>query len=258
MYYLGKIVGCLLSPIGVALIGFMAWVVLGPIGDKSSHVCIWRRARKLVGIIIVCWLWFWSSPIVGRFVGFGLEREFLVAGSIPDVHLYPNADAILLLGGSMGFNTNICDTAEMWASADRVWHAARLFKAGKAKVIVVTGEGVEASTWQLLCDFGVPRDVVVFDERPRNTQEEACVIAEYPYKRVLLVTSAWHMKRAVLIMEKFAHGIEIIPSPTDFENTIVSSRDIVFTDFIPSAGALSANSIAFHEWLGYCAYKILH
>lgn len=258
MFFLGKVIGALISPVGIALIGFVFWVVVGWIIDfKPSQCPILRRLRRLVGVAIICWLWFWSTSIVGRMVGYGLEREFLVDGKTVDAVYYPNAEAILLLGGSMGFNASVCSSAEMWSSADRVWHAAKLFKAGKAGVIVVTGEGVEASTGQLLIDLGVPREALVFDERPRNTQEEAHIIAQYPYRSILLVTSAWHMKRAKLIMDKFAPGIEAIPSPTDFENTILASRELSIADFIPSAGALSANSLAFHEWLGYCVYKIL-
>lgn len=190
-------------------------------------------------------------------MGFGLEEEFLVDDKIPKLDSYPNADAILLLGGSMGCDTNICDTAEMWSSADRVWQAARLFKVGKADKIIVTGGGVVASTKALLLDFGVPGDAIIFDETPRNTEEEARAAAMRGDRRVIVVTSAWHMKRAMMMFDKYAPDVDAIPAPADFENTLASARAISYWDFIPNPAALAANSIAFHEWLGILAYRIL-
>ena len=69
-----------------------------------------------------------------------------------------------------GGDTNVCDTAEMWSSADRVWQAVRLYKVAKADKIVVTGGGVVASTKVLLLDFGVSDEAIIFDEVPRNTE----------------------------------------------------------------------------------------
>lgn len=257
MYCLGKIVGSLVSPVGVALTGFVVYLGLLSVGTRFRHGCTLRRIRKCVGVFAICWIWFWAVPFSGRIVGVGLEREFLVSGKVPQIDSYPNADAILLLGGSMGADTNFCDTAEMWSSADRVWQAARLFKAGKANKIVVTGGGVEASTKSLLLDFGVPADALVFDEAPRNTEEEARAAAARGDGKVLVVTSAWHMKRAMMMFGKYAPAVEAIPAPADFENAIAAARGISFADFIPSPAALSANSVSFHEWLGIWAHMLL-
>lgn len=65
------------------------------------------------------------TPIMTWVVGVPLEREFLVEGRVPPVETFPAADAIVLLGGSMGVETNSSSYAEMSASADRVWQAAR-------------------------------------------------------------------------------------------------------------------------------------
>ena len=257
MYYIGKVIGSLVSPVGITLIGLALYFVLVSIGGGNRCGSVWGRIGRFVGILTLCWLWFFSTSLVSRVVGFGLEREFLVADKIPNVDSYPNADAILLLGGSMGYNTNICDTAEMWSSADRVWNAARLFNAGKADKIIVTGGGVEASTKTLLLDFGVPANAIIFDESPRNTEEEVRAATVRGDRKVLVVTSAWHMKRAMLLFRKYAPNVEAVPAPTDFENTMASARAISFWDFIPNPAALSANSIAFHEWLGILACSVL-
>ena len=257
MYSVGKLVGSLLSPVGITLIGLTIYLGLSCISSVCDCCRTVNWTRKAIGILAVCWIWAFATPLMSRFVGFGLEQEFLVDDKIPKLDSYPNADAIILLGGSMGYDTNICDAAEMWSSADRVWNAARLFKAGKADKIIVTGGGVVASTKSLLLDFGVPAEAIIFDETPRNTEEEARAAAIYGDRKVLVVTSAWHMKRAMLLFGKYAPNIEAVPAPADFENTMAAARAISFWDFIPNPSSLSANTIAFHEWLGIWAYKTL-
>ena len=164
MYYINKIVGFLVSPIGGAIAGG----VLAFLCAKRGH----RRAAKWIGWITVAWLWLWMTPIMTWVVGVPLEREFLVDGKVPLVESFPEADAIVLLGGSMGIETNTSSYAEMATSADRVWQAARLFKAGKASKIIATGDYARDTTLPLLKEFGVGEEAVSFLDA-RTTEEEA-------------------------------------------------------------------------------------
>ena len=125
MYYINKIVGFLVSPIGGAIAGGVVAVVCARLGRK--------RLAKWIGGLTVAWLWIWMTPIMTWVVGVPLEREFLVDGRVPVVETFPDADAIVLLGGSMGIETNMSSYAEMATSADRVWQAVRLYKAEKAQ-----------------------------------------------------------------------------------------------------------------------------
>ena len=185
-------------------------------------------------------------------VGVPLEREFLVDGRVPMVESFPEADVIVLLGGSMGVETNLSPYAEMWTSADRVWQAARLYRAGKANKIIATGNGAVDTTLPLLLDFGVAKADVSFMDAV-NTEEEAKGIAKNGCKKILLVTSAWHMKRARLMFEKYAPEIEVICAPADFENSITARRGI---SLIPDFNVFALNSVAFHEWVGIVGYTI--
>ena len=224
-------------------------------------------------------------------VGVPLEREFLVDGRVPMVESSPDADAIVLLGGSMGVETNLSSYAEMWPGADRVWQTARLYKAGKAPKVIATGNGARDSTLPLLNDFGVPSECVLFHDA-RNTEEEARGIrkllagdeggegeevkvkvkgegdevkvkvkregeeVKVGAKRVLLVTSAWHMKRARLMFEKYAPDVEVVCAPADFENSMAATRPFSLTHFLPDPGAFIGNSVAFHEWVGIVGYML--
>ena len=244
MYYINKIVGFLVSPIGGAIAGG----VIAFLCAKRERL----RAAKWIGGITVAWLWLWMTPIMTWVVGVPLEREFLVDGRVPMVETFPEADAIVLLGGSMAVETNLSQYAEMWTSADRVWQAARLYKAGKARRIIATGNYAQDSTLELLIDFGVAKDDVSFMDA-LNTEEEAKGIAKKGCRKILLVTSAWHMKRAILMFEKYAPGIEGVCAPADFENSMTARRGI---SLIPDFNVFALNSVAFHEWVGIIGYII--
>ena len=278
MYYINKIVGFLVSPIGGAIAGGVIAVVCARLGRK--------RLAKWLGGLTVAWLWLWMTPIMTWVVGVPLEREFLVDGRVPAVESFPEADAIVLLGGSMGAETNLSSYAEMWSGADRVWQAARLYKAGKAQKVIATGNGAVDTTLPLLLDFGVAKADVSFMDAV-NTEEEARSISKmlvksvgveelgveefgesdsptHPIKhsstarpKVLLVTSAWHMKRARLMFEKYAPEIEVVCAPADFENTIMAEKTPLFKMLLPDPNVFLLNSVAFHEWVGIVGYRVM-
>ncbi len=247
MYYLNKIVGFIVSPVGGAIFAGILAVVFA----KKGRI---RLAKWLCGITIA-WLWVWATPIMTWLVGAPLEREFLVDGKVPTVETFPEADAIVLLGGSMGMNTNSGVYAEMSLNADRVWQAARLYRAEKAGKIIATGDYAELTTLGLLLDFGVGKDDISFMDA-RNTEEEARGIAEKGYKKILLVTSAWHMKRARLMFEKYAPQVEVICAPADFENLKVVEGDFSPGAFLPDPYLFLLNSVTLHEWVGLIGYTL--
>jgi len=277
MYYINKIVGFLVSPIGIAIFGGLLALLFA----KRAHRC----AVKWLGGLTVAWLWLWMTPIMTWVVGVSLEREFLVDGRVPTVESFPEADVIVLLGGSMGIETNMSSYAEMATSADRVWQAARLYKSGKAGEIIATGDYAKDTTLPLLKEFGVGEEAVSFLDA-RTTEEEAKGLWEmlgrsggveelgveefgesdsptHPIKhsstarpKVLLVTSAWHMKRARLMFKKYAPGIEVVCAPADFENTFMAEKTSLLKMLLPDPNVFMLNSVAFHEWVGIVGYKV--
>ena len=225
--------------------------------------------RRLAGwavLLVLASFWIWSTPLMTKWMGVALEAEFLVDGRAPSVESLSEADLIELHGGGMGLATNIGYQAEMWNGADRVWHAARLWKAKKAPKILVTSGATDLTTGPLLADLGVPKEAIIYDFGPRNTEEEAkaivrmfecseCSNAKKP--KVLVVTSAWHMKRTMLMYRKYAPNIEAIPAPCDFENTLLSVGSSDWLALLPDPVSFMENSVAFHEWLGYWGYRLL-
>lgn len=252
MYYVNKIVGWLLSPMGIAFLGFVA-----------CAVCAFFRKRRLAwicGCTSVAVLWIFGSAVTTRIIGRPLESSYDRDGvAHGNVSWAPQGDAIVILGGGMGGHVK-CGGSEMSGCADRVWTGAKLYRAGKAKRIICTGSEIERSTLPLLLDFGVPREAVVWYDDARNTEEEARVMAKTlsadgKKPRILLVTSAWHMNRAKFLFEKA--GLDVVPCPGDFEMSYISERPFSVKDFIPDAMALVQNSAAVREWIGIWAYRML-
>lgn len=256
MYSLNKLVGTFLNPTSIAL-------MLAVVGLLVAARWKSKLGRRMIVIAFV-WLYIWSTPIVYRWVGGSLENEWPVVLA-KDA---PNADAIVVLGGGMGANTNNYVYAEMWGGADRVWHAARLYKAGKAPVVIPTGSLEEYATVPLLVDLGVPPGAIVAEGEARNTEENAKFVrdlvlaskntteVEGRVGRVLLVTSAWHMRRSLLMFNRYAPELEVIPAPTDYEATVRLGKGLSLYDLIPSADTLAANSYCFKEHLGYWGYRL--
>ena len=244
MYYINKIIGCVVSPVGLAIIGGAGALICARLKRQ--------RVAKWLGWAAFVWLWLWMTPIMTWVVGVPLEREFLVDGRVPTVETFPAADAIILLGGGMGADTNHNSYAEMSSGADRVWQAARLFKAGKASKIIATGDYAKDTTLPLLKEFGVGEE----DSRKERKERKEDSRAEGGEGKILLVTSAWHMKRARLMFEKYAPEIEVVCAPADFENTFMAEKTPLLKMLLPDPYVFYLNSVAFHEWVGIVGYKV--
>jgi len=247
MYYLNKVVGAVTNPL-------LLVILCATVGGAFAV-----RGRRWLGVTLigcaVFWLWLCATPIMTLLVGVPLECEFLDCGRVPKVENFPAADAIVLLGGGMRADPNFSPYGEMSAHADRVWQAARLYKAGKSPKIISTGVSPQDATLPLLMDFGVAKDVALFFEA-RNTEEEAKVVEKLGYTKILLVTSAWHTKRARFMFEKYAPSIEVVCAPADFESMYNVKNCTIADMFMPDVSTLGLNTATLHEWIGIVGYKI--
>ena len=231
---LSKILTLFVMPIGVAgIAGALALAALA----CGRH----RVATGLIAFAIV-WLWSWSMPCVADRVGKSLAERFPPR----PVEELPVADAIVVLGGPDG---------------NRVWQAARLYRAGKAPLIIATGgrvwPGSIRSPARIMHDrlraLGVPDRAIVVENESRNTRQNALFVAElaasWGVEKVLLVTSAWHMPRAAATFGRTAlQVIEAAPMQK-------SRRRPWILQFLPTTSALSYSTAALREYLGLLVYR---
>ena len=241
-YAVSKVVIAMLSPLGTAL-------VVGVAGLLLSRL---RGVGTALVALALAWLCFWSMPAVSDALAQHVEAAYppLRAEALP------KAQAIVVLGGAMDSPSPGYPYPNLRAEADRVWHAARVFKAGKAPLLVVSGgsdpavtpDSEAAAIAGMLVDLGVPRGAILEEGRSRNTRENAEFTAQLLAPRkvhtILLVTSALHMRRAVAEFERA--GFQVIPGATDHTQPGVAGLQ----DWLPKADALDASGRAMKEIVG--------
>jgi uncharacterized SAM-binding protein YcdF (DUF218 family) len=252
VYDLIKLASLIVYPLGVFFLLSLTAVAL-------AGVRMWR-ATGTVFIISVVWLWCWSLPVTSEHLRASLEERYpkLLVEDVPE------ADAIVVLGGAFSF-----DSAWHYPSAggavDRYWHAARLYHAGRAGRVVLSGGGdprrpdnlTEAQSGALfLLDMGVPEAAFLLDNVSRTTHDHVRylegMLAEEGLQRLLVVTSATHMRRAEAVFRNA--GLDIVPVATGF--TVGSQPSRSLRHYTPSVGALSGSTRAVHEYIGFWFYRL--
>lgn len=102
-------------------------------------------------------------------------------------------------------------------------------------------------------EFKVP--VAWRESNSRNTAENAQfsreVLQEYAINKIVLVTQAYHMPRAVHEFRKA--GFDVLPAPTAFMG---QASELSVFDFLPSPEALMSSYLLTHETLGMLWYRI--
>lgn len=103
--------------------------------------------------------------------------------------------------------------------------------------------------------FGVPDDVIVTENRSRNTRQNAVFTADLAasrrIRRVLLVTSVLHMSRAAAAFKRV--GFDVVPTAVDF---IRQSNSPWILKILPRTRRLDFNSRLFREHLGRLVYRL--
>ena len=225
----------------------------------SAGMLLWRGRRRsgaLLLTVAIGWLWLWATPAFSDWLRATVEQRY------PPIPLeqVPTADAIVVLGG-------LVEAAapperlepNLGAATDRLWHAAHLYRAGKAPRILVSGGNLpwsrvmqpESSVMaELLQQLGVPAAAILQETRSRTTRENRdfslLILQANGIRRILLVTSALHIPRALALFR--ATALDVIPAPTDFE--IHTPDNTHPLRWLPDAQALADGSRAFKEYLG--------
>lgn len=251
-----KIIALAIAPLGTALLlGLLGWWLSG---RRNPHTA--SQGRRLV-LLAGVWLAMWSLPVVSE----GLRGALEARAGERLLQRLPNAPAVVVLGGGVaGPRPPLRPDPDLGRSADRLWHAARLYHAGKAAMVVVsggvvrTGDGSEAQAMhQVLLSLGVPDAAIWMEDQSADTAGNAArvvrLLHEWGVDQPLLVTSALHMPRAV---GEFAlAGMAVTPAPTDFEVT-GGPRDAL--DWLPGTEALDGSGRALKELLGLLRLQLAH
>jgi uncharacterized SAM-binding protein YcdF (DUF218 family) len=251
-YFLSKAVDFLVMPLSIAL--FLLLYALVTKGDKN------RKRTVLVTFILL--LLISNSCLVNKAFNWW-EPKPLNLGSIHQVYDV----GILLSGGLITSNYPDEDHAWMGRHGDRVLQTYLLYKAGKIRNILITGTSSEAvmaagkgetrRAAALLVKWGVPAHAIFYEEKARNTRENALFSArilkeKFATGKYILITSAFHMRRSAGCFAKA--GIKTAVFPADFFGNYyeITFKNVV----IPDPDALAYFSLLWHEWVGYVVYSL--
>lgn len=251
MFMLKKIVTPFVLPPGIFIL-FL--VVLGITMTFSRR---WRIG--LMNLALGLALWALASAPVANSLMRGLEAEF----SIPSD---PAGDVIILLGS--GIVDGVPDLSGTESPSPlmmgRIVTAVRLYQRLKLPIIVsggreaVDGAVAEASVAaRFLADLGVPENMIIQEDRALDTAQNARLTAaicrQKGFARPILLTAAYHLKRARLAFE--AAGMQVTPFPAYFlGSTNIPCR---WRHILPRAQALYNCSNALHEYIGILYYRMV-
>ncbi len=238
-------------PVFVLPTGIVALLVL---------FALWRKKRWPLALALVV-LYLGSIPFVGnRLIGWVESRYPAVA-----LHQVESADAVVVLGGILGPRVgeglvpNFLDTSERFEAG------VALVQAGKAPALIFTGAMM---SWQnttstegdelrrLAIARGVAAEKILVTREIVNTAGEAAATAELMkangWKRVILVTTGWHMPRAARQFKKA--GVDCIIFPVDFR--FDRARKVTAIDFLPRGEAWQQTETALRECYGRLFYRL--
>lgn len=200
-------------------------------------------------------------------LGIWLARPLEERHPQPDLADRP-VDGIVVLGGaSLPALTADRGAPQVNMAAERLIAFTALARQHpQARLVFTGGQGslvaapiTEADVArQVFAKLGLPPDRVLFEDRSRNTHENALLArplaAPQPGETWLLVTSALHMPRAVRVFE--AQDWPVLPYPVDYLTPARDGGALGGWRF-DLAGHLLVLNAAMREWIGLAAYRLL-
>lgn len=247
-FVLSKILNILFSP--------LVWVVLIFVFGFFFK----RNFRKIcftVGVILL--LVFSNGALFQGVAGLWEPKSVTLS------ELSPQHRTVVVLGGMVSEN-QYNGLARFNQSADRFWQGFYLLKTGVADTLLISGglgalfdeQPPEAKLWEeYLTKTGLQADNILLESASRNTYENAVNSAAVfeklnLSKKIILVTSAFHVPRAHSCFEK--QGFQVTVFPAD---PLAGTRPLQWKDYlVPSAAVLESWSVLFREWAGMLMYKL--
>jgi uncharacterized SAM-binding protein YcdF (DUF218 family) len=213
-----------------------------------------RGAAVLAGITLVFYAA--STGIIAGSLLRPLESRYTPPTAV-------RGDVIILLGGGATLDTpNIGGEGHLSGyAANRLLTAAQLYYMLKAPVIVSGGKVLETTgneaeiAKRTLTALGIPADRIIVENKSLNTTQNAeytkQLLDQYGFQRPILVTSAFHMERAVRQFAKA--GQAVVPFPTDYQTN--TEMHVTIDSLLPTAGDLANTQVAVKEYIGLLASR---
>lgn len=253
-----KVSKYLLYPLSwIAIAGLLA--LLTACLPVSPGRTTWVRRFSFLTVLL---MFLTATPILSSMYIALLEAQY------PPFQPTPTSkfDAVVVLAGGVFQKGSLRPTDEVSdASRQRTGCGAGLWQQNLAPKLLLTGgdatvfrtglmESHEMKRWALR--LGVPESAIVIEEKSRTTYENAVQTkAMLGSGRILLVTAAYHLPRAVRLFEK--QGFVVTPFPCGYESQHTPQQaweQATLFDFLPTAKALLITTQAVDEVAGIIVY----
>lgn len=249
-FYLSKIFQYLLSPTIWIIVLFGLSIIL-----KEKPLI--KRLR----IIAFSMLVFFTNPFI--------FHEFMRAwepDAVQKTELEETYDYGIVLSGMITYDDKY-SRINFKSSSDRLLQAIELYQDGVIEKLFITGGSGEIFNQkhkeseilkEYLILLGIPPDDIIIEKNSKNTYENAVESAKILKPKesndtYLLITSAYHMRRAVGCFEK--QGFELDTYVTDRYS---GKRKFTLDQlFVPKAETLNGWTLLIHETSGYVIYGIV-
>ncbi len=251
LFWFKKTVGFWLMPLPFCL-------TLMTLGVLLLFLRRWTRAGRWLALGGFALLLVYSNAFVGRALIKPLEAAYPAIPDLPAGTAVPPRLAacryIVVLGGGNGYAPGLAANHLLSAGAlARITEAVRLMRLVPEAKLVVSGPifgPVESHALVLsrtAIALGLDPGRIVLVEHARDTEEEAAAVRQLAGDTPLaLVTSAWHMPRAMTL---FRHErIDALPAPTDYHS--VRDSDTLAASLRWELPALERSTLAVRERLG--------
>ncbi len=244
MIYLHKVLPLIVSPLGLVIL----LIILGI-----------RLRRWWIITLSCCVLLFLSLPITAQLIWQDLEKQY-PPKALSELGSY---DAVVVLSGMLSPFEHNGNLHVEWGDPDRFFAAINVLKSGKAPTLIFTKGKMPWSSFpaegELLkakaVELGINESQILLSNTVENTAEEAEAVGQLisanEIKRILLITSSFHMPRAKLLFDK--QGIDSVPYAIDYAAT---GQALSWLSFLPSASGFSKASQGIREYIGRLYYKL--
>lgn len=239
MFFFKKLVGYLLLPPGILIAVFLliAFLTRGKV-----------RFVQVLSLLSAFLLYAISIEPVKDYLIKPLESSFKRSVNL-------KGDIIIVLGGGA------YDAGELKESSFKRTVEAYILHKRTGAPLVLSGGSISGKVPEsiimkrLLLELGVKEKAIHADIRSRNTMENAFFVQEICKKigcsSVILVTSAFHMRRAVRTFSEF--GFDVQPYPVDFRY----DGDYTIYSYIPKYSVFKDSVVALREYMGILYYNII-
>ena len=240
--FVKHLVGTAAMPLTCGLLIAGAGAVARLLGRRRTSTVLWTAAALLVYLAA-------TAPVANALLA-PLEYRYPPLG---DVRNLPPLSYIVVLGADYAPHDQVPITAALESDGlARIAEGVRLMRQIRGARLVVSGGASDGETGsaegyaKFAVDLGVDAGEIVKLGKALDTEEDAgsvaALVGKLPF---ILVTSAYHMPRAVRLMR--LAGANPIPAPT---GQLARHLDLGAAGWIPRSVSLRKTECALHEYMG--------